>query len=85
MREQRDNYEKDIVKLEGKHLAISEEVFKQKNEYEHFVAMTQEAKKNRANLIEEIDKNNEVIYQKSFDLMQEKLSQAAEVQSSIYQ
>ena len=85
LREQRDNYEKDIVKLEGKHLAISEEVSMKKNEYEHFVAMTQEVKKNRANLIEEIDKNNEVIYQKSFDLMQEKLSQAAEVQSSIYQ
>jgi hypothetical protein len=34
---------------------------------------------------EMIDKDNEIIYQKSFDLMQEKLSQAAEVQSSIYQ
>ena len=85
LREQRDNYEKDIVKLEGKHLAISEEVSMKKNEYERFVAMTQEVKKNRANLLEEIDKNNEIIYQKSFDLMQEKLSQAAEAQSSIYQ
>ena len=85
LREQKDNYEKDIMKLEGKCLAISEEVSMKKNEYEHFIAMTQEVKKNRANLIEEIDKNNEIIYQKSFDLMQEKLSQAAEVQSSIYQ
>jgi hypothetical protein len=36
-------------------------------------------------MLEQIDESNEIIYQKSFNLMQEKLSQAAENESKKFQ
>lgn len=48
-------------------------------------AQCNEIKNSISSLQEQADKSNEIIYQKSFDLMQEKLSQAAEQESHKFQ
>ena len=79
--QEKEKLESDITQLLLKVSSNNEEVHKAQIEVEKLKVQEAEIKKRRDVLVDQINKDNELIYQKSFDLMQEKLSQAADQES----
>lgn len=79
--QEKEKLESDITQLLLKVSSGNEEVHKAQIEVEKLKVQEAEIKKRHDVLVDQINKDNELIYQKSFDLMQEKLSHAAEQES----
>lgn len=73
-----DNFTKELLE---KHCEIQSKLI----EINRLQVEERELKKHIQEVRETIEKDNEIIYQKSFELMQEKLSQAAEQESNKFQ
>ena len=83
--QEKEKLELDVKQLLLKVSSGNEEVHKAQIEVEKLKVQEAEVEKRRDALVDQIDKDNELIYQKSFDLMQEKLSQAAEQEANKFQ
>ena len=83
--QEKEKLELDVKQLLLKVSSSNEEVHKAQIEVEKLKVQETEVEKRRDALVDQIDKDNELIYQKSFDLMQEKLSQAAEQEANKFQ
>ena len=83
--QEKEKLELDVKQLLLKISSGNEEIHKAQIEVEKLKVQEAEVEKRRDALVDQIDKDNELIYQKSFDLMQEKLSQAAEQEASKFQ
>ena len=83
--QEKEKLELDIKQLLLKVSSSNEEIHKAQIEVEKLKVQEAEVEKRRDALVDQINKDNELIYQKSFDLMQEKLSQAAEQEASKFQ
>ena len=83
--QEKEKLELDVKQLSLKISSSNEEVHRAQIEVEKLKVQEAEVEKRRDALIDQIDKDNELIYQKSFDLMQEKLSQAAEKEADKFQ
>ena len=78
-------YEKEIKTLRNTSSLLQEELSNTRVKIAGLQASEAQIKENIEKTREMIDNDNQVIYQKSFDLMQEKLSQAAEREASKFQ
>ena len=78
-------YEKEIKTLRNTSSLLQEELSNTRVKIAGLQASEAQIKENIEKTREMIDNDNQVIYQKSFDLMQEKLSQAAEQEASKFQ
>lgn len=83
--QEKEKLELDVKQLLLKVSSGNEEVHKAQIEVEKLKVQEAEVEKRCDALVDQIDKDNELIYQKSFDLMQEKLSQAAEKEADKFQ
>ena len=83
--QEKEKLELDVKQLLLKVSSSNEEVHRAQIEVEKLKVQETEVEKRRDALVDQIDKDNELIYQKSFDLMQEKLSQAAEQEANKFQ
>ena len=83
--QEKEKLELDVTQLLLKVSSGNEEVHKAQVEVEKLKVQEAEVKKRRDVLVDQINKDNELIYQKSFDLMQEKLSQAADQEANKFQ
>ena len=83
--QEKEKLELDVKQLLLKVSSGNEEVHRAQIEVEKLKVQEAEVEKRRDALVDQIDKDNELIYQKSFDLMQEKLSQAAEQEANKFQ
>ena len=83
--QEKEKLELDVKQLLLKVSSGNEEIHKAQIEVEKLKVQEAEVEKRRDALVDQIDKDNELIYQKSFDLMQEKLSQAAEQEANKFQ
>ena len=83
--QEKEKLELDVKQLSLKISSSNEEVHRAQIEVEKLKIQEAEVEKRRDALVDQIDKDNELIYQKSFDLMQEKLSQAAEKEANKFQ
>lgn len=78
-------YEKEIKTLRNTSSLLQEELSNTRVKIAGLQASEAQIKENIEKTREMIDNDNQVIYQKSFDLMQEKLSQAAEQEANKFQ
>ncbi len=83
--QKKEKLELDVKQLLLKISSGNEEIHKAQIEVEKLKVQEAEVEKRRDALVDQMDKDNELIYQKSFDLMQEKLSQAAEQEANKFQ
>ena len=78
-------YEKEIKTLRNTSSLLQEELSNTRVKIAGLQAREDQIKNNIEKTRDMIDNDNQIIYQKSFDLMQEKLSQAAEKEANKFQ
>ena len=78
-------YEQEIKTLRNTSSILQEELGDTRAKIAGLYAKEKQLQDHIEKTRETIDKDNEIIYQKSFDLMQEKLSQAAEKEADKFQ
>ena len=85
LQQDKECYEQEIKTLRNTSSILQEELGDTREKIAGLHAKEKDLEAHIQKTRETIDKDNEIIYQKSFDLMQEKLSQAAEKEADKFQ
>ena len=85
LQQDKECYEQEIKTLRNTSSLLQEELGNTRAKIAGLQAKEKDLESHIEKTRETIDKDNEIIYQKSFDLMQEKLSQAAEKEADKFQ
>ena len=85
LQQDKECYEQEIKTLRNTSSILQEELGDTRAKIAGLYAKEKQLQDHIEKTRETIDKDNEIIYQKSFDLMQEKLSQAAEKEADKFQ